>query len=214
MRMTTKAVMLIFSAFVGYLVDISAVYAVNPPEAKAIVGSAAPQFELTSYEGKKHSLNDYKGKYVVLEWFNNKCPFVVKHYKSNNMQGLQKKYTEKGVIWLTIVSSAEGKQGYLTPEMSSQVKSEWNMAPTDMLVDASGMVGRLYGAKTTPHMYIINPEGKLVYAGAIDNNNSSDADDIPTSVNYVSTALDQAMSGGAIVNASTEPYGCSVKYAG
>lgn len=178
------------------------------------IGKAAPDFMLTDSHGQKHSLLQYKNKYVVLEWINPECPFVKKHYNSGNMQGLQKKYTETGkdVIWLTITSSAEGKQGYLTPAAANAEVEKQKAVPTAFLLDYDGAVGKLYGAKTTPHMYVINPEGTLIYKGAIDSNSSADPEDIKTSVNYVSKALDEAMAGNPVEVSSTEAYGCSIKY--
>lgn len=179
----------------------------------AEVGKHAPNFSLTDANGKTHSLSDFKGKYVVLEWINFGCPFVVKHYKSGNMQNLQEKYTRKGVIWLTICSSAPGKQGYFEgDELRKQVKDH-NSKATAYLVDASGEVGRMYNAKTTPNMYVINPEGMLVYAGAIDDKPSVKIEDVDGAMNYTAMALDQAMSGKKVEVAKTQPYGCSVKYA-
>jgi peroxiredoxin len=177
------------------------------------VGKAAPDFALSDSNGKKHSLSDLKGKFVVLEWFNPGCPFVKKHYSSNNMQELQKKYTEKGVVWLTISSSAEGKQGHLTPELANQEIKEKKANMTALLLDHDGKVGQAYGAKTTPHMFVIDPKGTLIYGGAIDDNDSADPEVIKTSKNYVAAALDEAMSGKPVQVASTDSYGCSIKYA-
>ena len=177
------------------------------------VGKQAPDFTLVDYEGNTHSLSGYKGKFVVLEWINPQCPYVVKHYKSENMQELQKKYTDQDVIWLTINSSAEGKQGHLTAAMAKQEKAEQNAHMTAILLDHDGKVGKLYGAKTTPHMYVINPEGELIYAGAIDDNSSSRPADAKTAKNYVVQALEHAKQGNPVEVAFTAPYGCSVKYA-
>ena len=179
---------------------------------QARIDQEAPDFTLTDSKGETHSLSDFEGKYVVLEWINFGCPFVQKHYESGNMQSLQEKYTEKGVVWLTICSSAPGKQGHRPPEEINEMMEKWNGNHTAYLIDESGKVGNMYGAKTTPHMYIINPEGKLVYAGAIDSIPSADKDDIDKATNYVSKALDQAMSGEKITDKVTKPYGCSVKY--
>src|ERR1700692_2190240 len=132
------------------------------------VGSAAPDFSLTDSKGKTQSLSQYKGKYVVLEWFNPECPFVKKHYGSDNMQKLQEEFTGKGVVWLSIDSSALGKEGNLTPEQAGKKKSEWKPRSTALLLDQDGKVGQAYGAKNTPHMFVINPEGKVIYEGAID----------------------------------------------
>ena len=179
----------------------------------ATVGEAAPAFTLTDTEGKSHQLADFKGKYVVLEWLNHECPFVKKHYDSGNMQRLQKKLTGDGVVWLSINSSAEGKQGHLTPESGKQITAEKGASPTALLLDASGTVGKLYGAKTTPHMYLVDPKGTLVYAGAIDDKASTDAEDIEGAKNYIEAAYEEAKAGKPITTASTSAYGCSVKYA-
>jgi len=180
--------------------------------AGAIVGKAAPSISLQDSDGKTVKLEDFKGKYVVLEWVNFSCPFVKKQYGSGNMQALQKKYTDKGVIWLSICSSAEGKQGYMTPEDAKTLSKERNAAPTDLLLDPSGVVGKAYGAKTTPHMFVIDPKGKVLYNGAIDDKPSTDPADVPGAKNYVAAALDQAMSGKKVQVASTQSYGCGVKY--
>lgn len=180
--------------------------------AAAAPGQPAPDFSVADSNGKTHSLADYKGKWIVLEWFNKDCPYVKKHYGSNNMQNLQRAYTAKNVAWLQVISSAKGKQGYLEPAEALKVMKENNSAATATLLDVDGKMGQAYGAKTTPHMFVINPEGKVVYAGAIDDNDSSDAKVIPTSKNYVAAALDAGMSGKKIETASSRPYGCSVKY--
>jgi peroxiredoxin len=176
------------------------------------IGEAAPLFTLKDLQGKEYSLADLKGKFVVLEWVNFDCPFVGKHYGSGNMQKLQKEYTEKGVTWLSICSSAEGKQGYFElPELKERIAEEKSV-PTAYLIDESGEVGKKYEAKTTPHMFVINPEGILLYAGGIDDKPSTDRDDIKTATNYVSLALDAAMAGQEVKVTASKPYGCSVKY--
>lgn len=177
------------------------------------VGAPAPNFTLTDASGKTHSLGEYKGKYVVLEWFNPGCPFVQKHYRSANMQNLQKEFTGKGVAWLTIDSSAAGSQGYLTPEEAKKQMNDWKMSPTALLLDPEGKVGQEYHATNTPHMFVINPEGRLIYEGAIDSKASTDVDDIRSSTNYVEAALEEAMAGKPVSTAQTKAYGCSVKYA-
>jgi peroxiredoxin len=176
------------------------------------VGSVAPDFSLTDAKGKTQSLSQYKGKYVVLEWFNPECPFVKKHYGSGNMQKLQEEYTGKGVIWLSIDSSAPGAQGSLSPEQADKVATGWKTHQTALLLDPEGKAGRAYGAKNTPHMFVINPEGKVIYEGAIDSKRSPNPADIPISTNYVKVALDESMSGKPVTTANTQPYGCSVKY--
>lgn len=174
--------------------------------------SVAPNFKLNDLDGKERSLSDFKGKWVVLEWFNKDCPFVRKHYGSSNMQKLQKNYTDKGVVWLTINSSAKGKQGYEEAAEAKATIKDSKAAQSHLLVDSNGAVGRLYGAKTTPHMYVISPEQKVVYAGAIDDNSSADPAVIEKSKNYVALALDSAMKGAPVAVASSRPYGCAVKY--
>ena len=176
------------------------------------VGSAAPDFSATDSKGKAVSLADYKGKYVVLEWFNPECPFVKKHYGSGNMQKLQKNFTDKGVAWLTIDSNAPGKEGNLKPEEANKTLADWKVHSTAFLLDSDGKVGKAFGAKNTPHMFVINPEGKIIYEGAIDSKASPNPDDIPSSTNYVKAALDEAMAGQPVKTPSSRPYGCSVKY--
>ena len=176
------------------------------------VGSAAPDFSLTDAKGKTHSLSQYKGKYVVLEWFNPECPFVKKHYGSGNMQKLQEDYTGKGVVWLTIDSNAPGTEGNLTSEQAVQKMTEWKTHQTSLLLDPEGKAGRAYGAKNTPNMVVINPEGKLIYEGAIDSKATPNPTDIPSSTNYVKVALDESLAGKPVTTANTRPYGCSVKY--
>ena len=178
----------------------------------AHVDEEAPDFTLTDSNGAKHSLSDYKGKWVVLEWVNFGCPFVRKHYNSGNMQSLQKTYTDKGVVWLSICSSAPGKQGYYEgEELRTEIKDHESHA-TAYLIDADGAVGRMYEAKTTPHMFIIDPKGILVYAGGIDNIASTDKDDIVKATNYVRETLDAGFAGKEITVKGSRPYGCSVKY--
>jgi peroxiredoxin len=176
------------------------------------VGSAAPDFTLKDVNGKTHNLADYKGKFVVLEWFNEGCPFVKKHYTSGNMQKLQKEYTGKDVVWLSISSSAEGQQGHMTPDTAPKTLTDWKMDSTKVLLDHDGKVGHMYGAKTTPHMFVIDKEGKLVYQGAIDSKPSPNTADIDGAENYVRVALDNSMAGKPVTTSSTKPYGCSVKY--
>ena len=176
------------------------------------IGQPAPDFTLTDSNGKEHKLSDFKGKLVVLEWLNHGCPFVVKHYSAGNMQKLQKEYTGKDVIWLSIVSSAPGKQGHMTPEATNAAITEKGAAPTAVLIDESGTVGKLYDAKRTPEMFVVNPDGVLIYAGAIDDKKSTDSADIEGAVNHVKQALDEALAGKPVSVPKTEAYGCSVKY--
>ena len=187
--------------------------AVSSVFADPTIGKAAPDFTATDSRGKTQSLSAYKGKFVVLEWTNHGCPFVHKHYDSGNMQKLQETYTGKGVVWLSVISSAEGKEGYVTPADAEKERAEYKSKATAIILDPKADLARLYIAKTTPHMFIINPEGNLIYMGAIDNKPSTDAADIPSSINYVSQALDAALAGKSVKTASTKSYGCSVKYA-
>lgn len=184
----------------------------SAPAKTAKVDEVAPGFTLTDATGKTHSLADFKGKYVVLEWVNFDCPFVKKHYGSGNMPALQKEYTAKDVVWLSICSSAPGKQGYFEKdELTKRIKKE-NSTASAYLLDPEGTVGKLYEAKTTPHMFVIDPEGILLYAGGIDNVPSTDRDDIARATNYVRTTLDAALEGKPVETKTSRPYGCSVKY--
>ena len=180
----------------------------------ARVGDSAPDFTATDSHGQTHKLSEYKGKFVVLEWTNNGCPYTVKHYSSGNMQALQKQWTAKGVVWLTVLSSAPGEQGFMTAAQENAYIGRVHADPTAALLDPNGAIGHEYGAKTTPHMFVIGPSGKLIYDGAIDDHPSTDTSDIPASKNYVSAALTQAMAGQPVATAYTRPYGCSVKYSG
>jgi peroxiredoxin len=199
---------------IRYLMTVAVLAALTSvARAEAVVGEAAPSFSVADCCGKKVSLDDFKGKYVVLEWTNHECPFVVKHYSGGNMQALQKEYTGKGVVWLSVISSAPGKQGYVKDmEQAMKLTEDRKASPSHVLFDNDGTVGKAYGAKTTPHMFIINPEGKVIYAGAIDDKKSADAKDIATSKNYVKAALDEALAGKPVTAATSAPYGCSVKY--
>jgi len=186
----------------------TALFAADSPA----VGTTAPDFSATDSKGKAHSVSEYKGKYVVLEWFNPECPFVKKHYGSGNMQKLQEEFTSKGVVWLSVDSSAPGKEGNLTAEEANQKMTEWKTKQTALLLDPDGKAGQAYGAKNTPHMFVINPEGKIIYEGAIDSKASANPADITGSTNYVKVALEESMSGKTVTTANTKPYGCSVKY--
>jgi peroxiredoxin len=178
----------------------------------AKLNEQAPNFKLVDSNGKEHSLSDFNDKIVVLEWVNFECPFVKKHYNSRNMQSLQLKYTKKDVVWLTINSSADGKQGNFTnDEINSRIKNH-NAKMSAYLIDADGKVGKMYGAKTTPHMYVIDKGGKLVYAGGIDDKASTDVDDIKSAQNYVSLALNELLAGKSVSLQTSKPYGCSIKY--
>ncbi|MGB0415424.1 MAG: redoxin domain-containing protein [Coraliomargarita sp.] len=175
-------------------------------------GATAPDFTLTDTTGTEHSLSDFKGKYVVLEWTNHRCPFVKKFYSKGHMQELQKEMAGASVVWLQIVSSAEGKQGYVSAAEGEALRQQMNMASAAMLLDADGTVGKLYSAKTTPHMFLINPQGKLIYQGAIDSVRSAKAADIEGAENYVKNAFMASITGKPIEPATTKPYGCGIKY--
>ena len=191
---------------------LALVLAASPALAVAEVGQPAPGFTLTDSNGQSHNLSDFKGKFVVLEWLNHGCPFVIKHYDSGSMQKLQKEYTGQDVIWLSVVSSAPCKQGHLSPAETNQAKEEKGSAATAILIDGGGTVGQLYGAKVTPELYVINPAGDLIYAGAIDDKKSVDPADVAGATNHVKQALDEALAGQPVSTPRTEPYGCSVKY--
>ena len=179
----------------------------------AEVGQPAPDFSLTDINGATHRLSDYKGKLIVLEWVNPECPIVQKHYvKSHNIPGLQRTYTDKGVVWLSINSAASGKQGDYDPAQAKAWMQRVGAAPTAYFRDRNGAVGHLYGAKATPHLFIINREGTLVYQGGIDSIASADPDDIASATNYVNAAMADLAAGRPIAQSNTRPYGCSVKY--
>lgn len=199
--MIRKFVFLFLVAFIG------SVFA-----QKATLNESAPDFKLLDSNGNEHSLSDFAGKNVVLEWINYDCPFVKKHYDSKNMQNLQVKYTEKDVVWLAICSSNKGKQGNFSTEEIIKRSKKHDANFTAYLIDEDGKVGKMYGAKTTPHMYIINTEGVLVYAGGLDDKATTDVKDVKTAKNFVSLALDELLNGKSVSTQSSTPYGCSVKY--
>jgi len=183
------------------------------PTLAATVGQPAPDFALPDLQDKTLKLSDFAGKFVVLEWVNPECPFVKKHYNSANMPTLQKEAAAKNVVWLSINSTHPGSSEFKTPaEMKSWLASKGG-APTTVLFDKSGATGKAYGAKTTPHMYIVDPAGKLIYAGGIDDKRSANPEDIKTAKNFVRVALDEALAGKPVSVSTSTPYGCSVKYA-
>jgi len=198
----------------AYWILLLSLLSVIPVAASAGVNidQPAPDFSGVDSNGNTHSLSQYKGKTVVLEWTNHDCPYVRKHYQSNNMQALQKQATGAGVVWLSIISSAPGKQGHVSAREANDLSRQRNASPSAVILDEQGEIGRLYGAKTTPHMYIIDPDGILVYMGGIDSIPSSNAADIAAATNYVKVALKSLSDGKAIANSVTRPYGCSVKY--
>jgi len=193
-----------FLSFVVFLVSIASL--------AAPVGKPAPDFSLSGSDGKLWKLSDQKGKVVVLEWFNEACPFVQKHYSTQNMQKLQKEYTGKGVVWITINSSAPGKQGHVSAEQLGKDLARLKAASTVGLVDPTGQAGKAFEAKTTPHLFVINARNTVVYDGAIDDNSSADPKSIEGSKNYVRMALDSVLIGDKVKEPTTKPYGCSVKY--
>lgn len=186
---------------------------VLPVVAAVRVGEPAPNFTATDSYGHPHTLAEYKGKYVVLEWHNRECPYTKKHYDSGNLQKLQKLWTGKGVVWFTVISSAPGQQGYVTAADENDYVKRTGATPTAVLLDPSGDLGHLYGAKTTPHMFVINPQGQLIYDGAIDNKPTTEQSDIAGATNYVTAALEESMAGKPVAVKASQPYGCSVKYA-
>ena len=171
-----------------------------------------PIFRPWTSNGKPAKLGDYRGKTVVLEWTNDACPYVKKHYSSNNMQTLQKEAAAKGIVWLTVISSAPGTHGYVTGDEANKLTEMRGAAPAAIILDPEGALGHLYDARTTPHMFIVNGEGTLVYMGGLDDKATTDAGDIKTARNYVRAALDNLAAGAPVENAVTRPYGCSVKY--
>lgn len=185
----------------------------TPAAHAAPVGKTAPAFELKDVGGKTVKMADFKGKHVVLEWTNPDCPFVVKHYGTQNMQGLQKEFTAKDVVWLVVTSTAPGTSDHLAPAALSAKYKAWGTAATHVLSDDSGAVGKAYAAKTTPHMFVIDPKGVLIYAGGIDDKRSANPTDVKDAKNHVRAALDESLSGKPVSVPSAAPYGCAIKYA-
>jgi len=180
--------------------------------AQARIGNPAPGFTLTDSNGRSVSLADFKGKTVVLEWTNHECPYVGKHYRGNNMQALQKKWTGQGVVWLSVISSAPGQPGYVSPQQANKLTADRGAAPTAVLFDPTGKVGHAYGARTTPHMYVINGEGVLVYKGGIDDQPTARLQDLKSARNFVDKALSEISQGKPVSVTTSHAYGCSIKY--
>jgi peroxiredoxin len=203
-----------FFTFIGILASISigTLFAVNVAFAAAVVGQKAPEISLTDTTGKTVKLSDFKGKHVVLEWNNPGCPFVRKHYNTANMQTLQKEAASKGIVWLAVNSTEKSHQDYMTPAVLGKWMVEQKASPTATLMDEGGDAGKAYGARTTPHMYVVNPQGVLVYAGGIDSIPSSSVDDIKTATNYVRQTMNEVAAGKPVSMPTTRAYGCSVKY--
>jgi hypothetical protein len=192
--------------------DVALAPTIAYPAAQTRIGAPAPAFALADSNGKTVSLADFKGKTVVLEWSNHDCPYVRKHYGGGNMQALQKKWTAQGVVWLTLISSAPGTEGYVSAAEANKLTAERGAAPTDVLFDPSGDTGRVYGAQTTPHMYVITGNGTLVYMGGIDDKPSTRLADLKTAKNFVDAALGELAQGKPVTVTTSRPYGCSVKY--
>jgi len=180
--------------------------------ARTVSANAAPAFTLPDTEGRTHSLADYAGQYVVLEWLNYDCPFVKKHYEGENMQATQRRWTEEGAAWLAIVSNAPGEQGHFPNDVMNRRAQEYGGHQTAILMDEDGRIGRAYGARTTPQMVIINPEGEVIYNGAIDDRPTADRASLDGATNYVNQVMTEAMAGQPVSVSATQPYGCSVKY--
>jgi peroxiredoxin len=193
-------------AIIPFILLAATAYALRP-------GDAAPDFHGSDSNGNSQTLAQYRGKFVVLEWANQGCPYEQKHYKSGNMERLQREWTARGVVWLSVISSAPGEQGYVTPPEENDYLRTMHAAPTAAVLDPTGVIGRLYGAKTTPHMFVIDPQGKLVYEGALDDQPTPDPASLKIAHNYVSEALEDAMAGKPVPIPVTRPYGCNVKYA-
>jgi peroxiredoxin len=199
---------------VSWVIAAAALFWMLPSARAARVGERAPDFSVADTNGKTQKLSDYAGKFVVLEWSNRGCPYTQKHYNSGNMQRLQREWTQRGVIRLTVISSAPRKQGYVTAEEENSWLKKINGAPTAVLLDPQGTLGHLYDAKTSPQMFVINPQGTLVYDGAIDDKPATDPADIGRARNYLSQALGEAIAGKPVSTPTSRPYGCSVKYPG
>ena len=178
----------------------------------SVAAKQAPTFDTIDTNGNQIALSDLEGKLVVMEWSNHRCPFVKKHYDSQNIQKLQNKYTDQDVVWITVISSAPNKQGHVSADEANQIASKHGATPTHIIIDESGKIGKDYGAKTTPHMFVLSEDQHIIYQGAIDSIASANPKDIETATNYVADALDSAIKGEAVVISETSPYGCSVKY--
>ena len=185
----------------------------QPATAQARLGDLAPAFTLTDSNGRVRSLADFKGKTVVLEWTNHECPYVGKHYRGNNMQALQKKWTGQGVVWLSVISSAPGEQGHVSPEQANKLTADRGAAPTAVLFDPTGKIGRAYSARATPHMYVINGDGALVYIGGIDDQPTARLEDLKIARNFVDQALSEITQDKPVSVTNSRAYGCSIKYA-
>ena len=213
MRKLAPTIAITAALVAGAALSIDRATAIGPTAA-AKPGAPAPVFSAPDVSGRTISLGDYTGKIVILEWTNDGCPFVGKHYDSGNMQALQRKYTGEGDVWLTIASSAPGEQGYVTPAEAKADLARWRASPSDFLLDPEGVVGRLYDARATPHMVVIDRNGRVAYMGAIDDAPSTRLADVKTANNYLVAALDEIAAGKPVTVAATQAYGCSIKYKG
>jgi peroxiredoxin len=194
------------------LAAAAALTAAAPALAAPAINQPAPAFQAVDADGRVRSLNEFRGKVVVLEWTNQGCPYVRKHYDTGNMQGLQKRLTGEGVVWLTVASSGPGKQGHLDATSAKAMLREQGAKPTALLLDADGKVGKAYDARVTPHMYIVGKDGKLAYMGGIDDRATSDKADVAGAKNYVTAAINDLRAGRPVAQPVSKPYGCSVKY--
>jgi len=197
---------------VSFSLTLGAALLLAPPAFAQAPGAPAPAFTLTDTSGKTVQLSDYRGKFVVLEWTNPECPFVRKHYNSGNMQGLQKQWGARDVVWLTINSTNAASSEYKSPAQMSQWLDGQGASPKAALIDGTSATGRAYAARTTPHMFVIDPSGSVIYNGAIDDRRTTNLADAKAAHNYVRAALTEAMDGKPVTIAATSPYGCSVKY--
>lgn len=198
-----------------FAVSVGAIFAANALQGEPVakLGETAPNFSLKDIDGKTADLSAMRGKYIILEWWNCDCPFVKKFYGSGTMQKLQKEMTDDGVVWVTICSSSEGKEGYQTEESAKAKRKEVGMNSSHVILDPKGTLGKIWGAKTTPHMFIIDPKGTIIYNGAIDSIRSANPADIGKAENYVVKAYKESKAGQPVTTPKSQPYGCSVKYA-
>ncbi len=197
---------------VAALVAACCAFAISAAGAAVTAGQQAPQFKGVDVNGKQVSLADFKGKYVVLEWNNPNCPFVRKHYDSGNMQSLQKRFGADNVAWVAVNSTGDSHSDYMSPDKLAAWFRQQNATPAAIVMDTRGEIGRAYGAKVTPHMYVVDPSGTVVYAGAIDDKRSANPADVKTANNYVLAALTDALAGKPITTAASSAYGCTIKY--
>lgn len=205
--------MLVLTKLTAATLSVAALALSTTALADVTTGEQIPDLTVTDSNGATHNLSDFEGKTLILEWTNEGCPYVQKHYNSNNMQELQKSATaEDDTVWLTVISSAPGKQGYKDGEGANKQMAEWDAAPTAVILDPDGKMGKAFDARTTPHMYVIKPDQTLVYQGAIDDNRSSNPATIEGAENYVASALADIEAGRPVATPESAPYGCSVKY--